>query len=192
VSAGKPSSLIRPNVRNGMRTKKRLSTDYRPATLDLGGKGFKDHVAKQRDKKRLHPPQRPARSPGLKGLRDEALAAFSHYVKHGDHTAMSRMLLYQSSVRTRNTLIKWFECVSKLRWEQASQRFRGRPDRARLSLDVARDTPIVNPGRSESAAGQPLLRRPISRLRTTTITMCAVCWHPAMPGENTCYHHHNK
>jgi hypothetical protein len=120
-------------------------------------------------------------------LHAKALAAFSHFVTHGDHTSMARLVLSGRNDRGRALIVAWFERVSQLHWDKVDHRFRGKPDRTRLLVEAAARIPIAQGSGSTSAGTVPInySRSTFPRIK------CAVCERPAMLGEDTCYAHHS-
>jgi hypothetical protein len=181
----KPTSLVRPNVPNAVRTKRRLSRDYNTPTKDLGSKGFGMLAKTAKRKSIINLSSGPRPSPTL--LHAKALAAFSHFVIHGDHTSMAKLVLSGRNDRGRALIVAWFERVSQLHWDKIDRRFRGKPDRTRLSVEAAARIPVAQSSapKSAGAATVDYSRSTFPRIK------CSVCERPAMPGEDTCYSHHS-
>jgi hypothetical protein len=139
----KPTSLVRPNASNAIRTKRRLSDDYKPPA-------------------KTHKVSVPPRRSRIMLPRE----AFSHFVAHGNHTPMADIV--RTATRKKKSLIAWFERVSQLRWDNIAQRFRGKVDTARLSIKAAAGVPItrnftyknprsITPGNKCAVCGRPAM-----------------------------------
>jgi hypothetical protein len=188
MASRKPTSLVRVNRLNGIRIKKHLSREYGAPTQNLGTEAFE----KLRKTKRAVSGIKASATKVAKlstdsvaNPRKTALAAFSHFVAHGDHTSMAALVISAPNNRARGLLVAWFERVGQLRWDNTSQRFRGKPDRSRLSVEAAICTPIPR----ASGALRDIVVYNYPRNSVFSSNKCAVCGHPAMPGEDTCYHH---
>jgi hypothetical protein len=176
VTQGKPSWFVRRNMRNAVPIKRHLSQDYSvpKTTKILSKKSAQNNSNKS----------------GVSGpvdLRLKVLAAVEHWASHGDHTGMARLVQEATSPRNRNALIIWFERVCGLKWDKLSWRFRGKGQDRSKAMEQANLTPLEPSRDLSSSATSPRW----AKLRTSITPTCAVCGHPAMPGEDTCYHHHS-
>lgn len=179
------TSLSRPNVSNALPTKSRISADYDTPTKDFGAKGFANCVKTAKQKRIANYSSGPRPPPNM--LHEKALAAFAHFVTFGDHTAMARLVLSGRNDRGRALLVAWFERVSQLHWHKMDLRFRGKPDRTRLSVELAARVPIA-PGYEPMGTAAVRIDYPRNTIPKRN---CAVCGRPAMPDEDTCYTHHS-
>lgn len=173
---GKPSSFVRGNIRNAVPIKRRLSADYSSSTRLKTVKQLKARKSLTASKNKNT----------RVDLLNSALQAFEHWLSHGDHTSMTKLVQGAAGYRTRNVLVRWFERVSGLQWDKAAAIFRGRDRTKALSVEAAAAIPIWSVNRFADGRPASSSMTPIVSQRSRK---CCVCGHPAMPDEDTCYHH---
>ena len=158
--------------------KKKRSKDYGTPTSNLGHKGFDSFLRRAQSKKDSESASHQRALKLRTQLERETLRAYGHYLAHGDHRSLARLIQSNPGQRTQRAIIAWVSSVSSLRWDESLGRFHGRRSATDLSLEIASKRAILS-----QVTPTPYVRSPRSLPR------CRVCQCAAMPGEDTCYHH---
>jgi hypothetical protein len=167
MSPERITSLSRPNTKNALPLKKKLSTDYRS---DKGKRTVVPPI-----------PREYLRVP----VEERPIKAFALWRRAGDSRPLAILVLSADAGSERRKLVLWFKGLSGLTWNQRARRFSGKRRKDVPTVDVARAALRSSGVRMSLDVRESVWRRRLPAPRTK----CAVCGFPAMPGEATCYDH---
>ena len=121
-----------------------------------------------------------------------AVQALRHFAKHGDNTQMSRLSQSLVTPTWKKALLEWFERYARIQWIKGRNGFRGGPHKDGVRIPEAERKPFRRIPKYDLDEGigvrvDILWSTPYESLRP-----CRDCGARSLPGEHTCYGHHNK
>lgn len=167
---------------NGTRMKRRLSHDYDHGTPV----GLLDERARTRDMSRRQEQMT------TQNVHELALLALGHFAQCGDNTVMSRLVQSLVTPAWKKALIQWCETYAQIQWIKGRNAFRGGVPKDGVRIHAAAQAPFRKISAYEKS-GHIGVR--VDILWTTPYKEsrpCRLCPSPSLPGEDTCYLHHNK
>ena len=121
-----------------------------------------------------------------------AIAALRHFAKHGDSTLMTRLIQSLVTPLWRRELLQWCSKHAGIPWDSKRNGFQGGSPKDGVRLLAAererfRTIPKRDLAQLVGVRVDILWSAPYESLRP-----CATCGARSLPGEHTCYGHHNK
>jgi len=167
---------------NGERIKRKYSKEYehgKPTRL-LGANA--ESVSERRTVERMT----------VRDVHHLAVAALRHFAKHGDSTQMARLIQSLVTPVWKKQLIGWCQKHAGVPWNLTRNGFRGGPPKEGVRLLAAEQEPFRKLPKHEGSQSIGIQVDILWSTPRESSKPCRVCGTRSIPGENSCYGHHNK